>query len=118
MRKPLTICVALAIAAALTASSAAGKSASRTVEVGDNWFVRDSDAVPKITVKPNTTVRFKFVGEDAHNVWGYRGGTRKFKSSIRTEGVYERQLRVTGTYKVVCNIHGADDQSMRIVVKK
>lgn len=120
MSKTLIICVALALATALTASLAlASTPAPRTVKVGDNYFVR-STGVPKITVKRNTTVRFHFVGEEPHDVYGYRGstsGTPKFHSADpKSSGYYKRKLTTTGTYTIVCELHGEDDQSMKIKV--
>jgi len=115
----LIICVALALAGAVTASLAlAATPTPRTVKVGDNYFVRPT-GLPKITVKRNTTVKFHFIGQDPHNIFGYRGstsGTPKFKSSIKTSGYYNKKLTTTGTYKIVCDIHGKNDQSMKIVV--
>jgi len=116
MRKQLIICSVLALAAALTASLAAAAPAPRTVKVGDNWLYRSSPRVPTITVKRNTTIKFKFVGDDPHNVLGYRGGTKKFGSPIKSSGYYSRRLTTTGTWKILCDIHGAYDQSMKIKV--
>ena len=120
MRKPLITCIVLALAGALTASVAiAANPPSRTVKVDDNWFYKSSPRVSTINVKRNTLVKFKFVGEDPHNVFGYRGstsGTPKFKSSIKSSGYYNKRLTTTGTFTIVCDIHGEDDQSMKIKV--
>ena len=120
MRKPLITCIVLALAGALTASLAiAANPPSRTVKVDDNWFYKSSPRVPTINVKRNTLVKFKFVGEDPHNVFGYRGstsGTPKFKSSIKSSSYYNKRLTTTGTFTIVCDIHGEDDQSMKIKV--
>lgn len=121
MRKPLIICIAVAAAGSLTAGLALAATPSRTVKVGDNWFYKSSPRVPTITVKRNTLIRFKFTGDDPHNVFGYRGstsGTPKFKSSIKSSGYYKKKLTSTGTYTIVCDIHGQFDQSMKIRVKK
>ena len=121
MRKPLIICIVLAIAAALTASLAmAATPAPRTVKVGDDWFYKDTVKKWTITVKRNRTIRFKFVGDNPHNVFGYRGstsGTPKFKSPIKSSGHYDKKLTTTGTFKIVCDIHGEDFQSMKIKVE-
>jgi len=120
MRKPLIICIVLAIAGALTASLAmAANPPSRTVKVGDDWFYK-STGFTTLNVKRNTLVKFKFVGDSPHNVFGYRGstsGTPKFKSPIKSSGTYPKRLTTTGTYTIVCDIHGQDVQSMKIKVK-
>ena len=86
--------------------------ATRTVKVGDNYFVRPSGK-PKITVSRGTTVRFDFSPADSpHNVT--RLGGPSFKTC---SGTCRRKLRKRGTYRLYCSIHGAADQSMRIVVK-
>jgi len=121
MRKSLIICVVLVIAVALTASlaPAATAPATRTVKVGDNWFYRDTDGVPVLHVKLNSRVRFHFIGDDVHDVWGYRGSKKKFQSAIKSTGYYKTpKLTRTGTYKFICNIHGEDDQSMKVIVRK
>ena len=116
MRKPLIICIVLAIAGALTASLAMAASVTKDVKVGDNYFVR-STGVPKITIKQNTTVRFKFKGQDPHDVWGYRGTKKKFASDIYFPGdVWKKKMSQRGTFKIVCDIHGEDDQRMTIKV--
>ena len=118
MRKPLIAFVVLASGGgALTTSLATAAPSQRTVKVGDNWFLKNSGGTPKITVSRNTTVRFVFVGDSVHDVVGYRGSAKKFESSIKSSGSYRKKLTTSGTYKLVCSIHGAADQSMRIVVK-
>ncbi len=118
MRKPLTVWTVIATAAALSAGVAFAQPGVRTVKVGDNWFYKKTNGVPKITVKRNTTVRFKFIGDDPHDVWGYRAGKKLFGSPIKSSGYYKKKMTKTGTINIVCNIHGAADQSMKIVVKK
>jgi plastocyanin len=41
----------------------------------------------------------------------------KFRSSAKTSGTYKRKMTRAGTYRIYCTIHGAGDQSMRLVVK-
>lgn len=119
MRKPAPLTViAVTLAAALPAGVAVAATVTKTVKVGDDWFVADTSGVPVVTIKRNTTVKFKFVGENPHNVLGYRGTKKKFESDILTVGVYKKQFRETGTFKIVCDIHGADQQSMKIVVRR
>jgi len=116
----LATCTVLAILGILTASlaPATAGSSQRTVKVGDNWFVKDTSGTPKITVRRGTTIKFRFVGNSVHDVVGYRGGKRKFESPLKSSGSYRKKLSKAGTFKLVCSIHGASDQSMKIVVKK
>jgi plastocyanin len=109
MRKLIAIAIVLGCVGTLASVAMA---ATRTVKVGDNYFVRPS-GVPKITVKKGTTVRFNFAGADnPHTVTRLRGPS--FKSCSDT---CRRKLRKRGTYRLYCTIHGVSDQSMRIVVK-
>ena len=109
MRKPIVLLIAACAFAVLAVTAMA---ATRTVKVGDNYFVRPS-GTPKITVSKGTTVRFNFSGADnPHTVTRLRGPS--FKSCTAT---CRRTLKKRGTYRLYCKIHGAADQSMRIVVK-
>jgi plastocyanin len=112
MRKLLPIALACAVAATLAASALA---ASRSVRVGDNWFVRER-GVPTVTVRRGETVTWRFVGREPHNVQVQRGPER-FTSPTRDSGSYRRRMTRRGTYTIVCTIHGARDQRMRLVVR-
>ena len=86
--------------------------ATKTVKVGDNYFVRKS-GVPKVTVTKGTTVRFNFSGADSpHTVTRLSGPS--FNACSDT---CRRKLRKRGTYRLYCVIHGRGDQSLRLVVK-
>jgi len=120
MRKPVAIitCICLAIAA-LTASLATADT-TKTIKVGDDWFQSSSPRVPRVTVRQNTIVRFKFVGNDVHNVIGYRGQAQrnKFESPIKSSGYYNKRMTTRGTFTIICDIHGAYNQSMKLVVTR
>ena len=111
MRKLLV----LALAAAVLAVVATQALAASSIKVGDNYFVRPS-GVPTVTVKKGTTVTWRFVGENLHTVV-VRSGPVKFHSSAKSSGTYKKKLTRTGTYRIYCSIHGAKDQSMKLVVK-
>jgi plastocyanin len=112
MRKLLVIVVVATLAAGLAATALA---ASRTVRVGDNWFVRPS-GVPTVTVERGDTVVWRFTGRRRHNVTVRRGPVR-FHSPTKRSGTYRRRMNRRGTYVIVCTIHGARDQKMRLVVR-
>jgi plastocyanin len=104
---------ALAIVAALISAAPATK----TVDVGDNYY-----APKTVTVKKNTTVTWRWPSfeeaGDVHDVKLTSGpkGVKKFQSeSASTDYSYKRKLTVAGTYKLVCTLH--DDMKMTIKVR-
>jgi len=98
---------------AIVATQAFG--ATRSIKVGDNYFVRAS-GVPTITVKKGTKVTWRFKGHNLHTVVVSSGPT-KFRSSARSSGTFSKKLTRKGTYRIYCSIHGRSDQSMKLVVK-
>jgi plastocyanin len=112
MHKLLVIVVVVAVAAGLAATALAAR---RTVRVGDNWFVRPS-GVPTVTVERGDTVIWRFIGRRRHNVTVRRGPVR-FHSPTKRSGTYRRRMNRRGTYVIVCTIHGARDQKMRLEVR-
>jgi len=92
-----------------------GGAATKVLRVGDNWFVRAS-GIPTVTVARGTTVTWRFVGREPHNV-AVASGPVRFRSGVQRRGTYRRAMRVRGTYTVVCDLHGARDQRMRLVVR-
>ena len=111
MRKPATALLATALAAALAVPTA--NAATRTVRLGDDWFVRDGGST-RVTVDRGTRVRWRWTGRDLHNVVVRRGPTR-FQSALKRSGSYSKTLRRRGTYRIVCSIH-QPDMRMTLVV--
>ncbi len=107
--------VAALVAALLGALAATAVAATRGITVGDNFFVRDG-ATPTVTVRRGTTVVWRFAGRSPHNVVVTRGPQR-FQSPTRLTGQYRRRMTRRGTYTIICTIHGARDQSMRLRVR-
>jgi plastocyanin len=98
---------ALLIALLLTAVAAApATAATRTVRIGDDWFVREGDPTT-VTVAKGTVVRWRWTGRDDHNVV-VRSGPRRFRSDLMDSGSYRKKLRRRGTYRIVCSIHEPD----------
>ncbi len=112
MPKLLLVVLALAALAALTGTALA---TTRSVKVGDNYYVR-SRGVPTVTVTKGTKVKWRFATDTPHSVTVKRGPAR-FNSGIRTGGSYSKKLRKRGTYTIYCTIHGLSDQRMKLVVK-
>jgi plastocyanin len=44
-------------------------------------------------------------------------GPAKFGSASQTKGTFTKRVRAKGTYTIVCTVHGASDQSMKLVVR-
>ena len=109
MRKLIVIAIAVC---ALVVLAATAMAATKSVKVGDNYFVRKS-GVPKVTVSKGTTVKFNFAGADAPHTVTRISGPR-FTACAKT---CRRTLRKRGTYRLYCVIHDRGDQSMRLVVK-
>ena len=114
MRKLLALSVLAAVAAVPALYAGSATSATR-VNVGDNYFVRPS-GVPKVTVSKGTKVRWVWTGDNPHNV-KVASGPAKFGSSTMSSGRYSKTVRKRGTYTIVCTVHGASDQKMKLVVK-
>jgi len=112
MRKLLTLFAVAALSGVLAATALA---ATKTVTVGDNYFVRDG-GVPTVKVKKGTTVKWVWRGSSPHDV-KVKKGPVKFSSPVKRSGSYKRKMTRAGTYRIICTIHGAGDQSMKLVVR-
>ncbi|NUT54880.1 MAG: hypothetical protein HOQ03_02700 [Thermoleophilia bacterium] len=103
MRK-LLVAVLIAAASAVLATQALA--ATRSVKVGDDYFVRKG-SVPTVTVKKGTRVTWRFAGKDLHNV-AVTKGPAKFHSSYKDSGTFSKRVTRTGTYTIICSIHQPD----------
>jgi plastocyanin len=86
--------------------------ATRSVTIGDDFFVRKGSA-PTVTVKRGTTVRWVWRGDHLHNVTVKRGPVL-FHSRVKDSGTYSKTLNRVGTYRIVCSVHQPD---MRMTLK-
>ncbi len=112
MRKLLVLALVGAVLAVLAAQAFA---ATKSVKVGDNYFVRPK-GVPTVSVRSGDTVVWRFQGSNAHTV-AVKSGPAKFRSSARSSGTFREKLTRAGTYTIYCTIHGVKDQSMKLVVR-
>jgi plastocyanin len=103
MRK-LLVAVLIAAASAILATQALA--ATRSVKLGDDYFVRKG-STPTVTVKKGTKVTWRFAGKDMHNVVVTKGPA-KFHSSYKSSGTFSKRVTRTGTYTIVCSIHQPD----------
>jgi plastocyanin len=111
MRRLLVVGLLVVLSGTLLVAGPA-LSKRRTVEVDDNYFVRQGDP-PTVRVKRNDTVVWEWEGRNPHNVRVTRGPVR-FKSSTKTSGTYRKKVTRRGTYRIVCTIHRA---TMKMTLK-
>ena len=105
---------ALSIAAFAGLAATASTATTRTIKVGDDYFVKDDTKIT-VSVRRNTRVKWIWRGASPHNVTVSRGPVR-FRSKTMTEGSYARTMKRAGTYRIYCTIHGRADQSMTLKV--
>ncbi len=82
--------------------------AATTVRIDDDVFRPTSKTVSK-----GTTVRWRWVGDDPHNVT-VRKGPVKFHSSTKRSGTYSKTMRRRGTYRIICTIHPGMAMTLRV----
>jgi plastocyanin len=111
----LKLLVASLIAAVSAVLATQALAATRSVKVGDDYFVRKG-SVPTVTVRKGTTVTWRFAGKDLHNVKVSKGPA-KFGSSYKDSGTFSKRVTRTGTYTIVCSIH-QPDMKMRLKVTR
>jgi plastocyanin len=112
MRK---LIIALLIAAAPAVLATQALAATRSVKIGDDYFVRKG-SVPTVTVKKGTTVTWRWSGKDLHNITVTKGPA-KFRSSFKSSGTYSKRVTRTGTYTIVCTVH-QPDMAMKLRVTR
>lgn len=115
MRNRVALALAVVLVAVPTLGGAADAGGAKTVKLGDNFF-----EPTRVKVRKGTKVRFKWIGDEPHNVVKQRGPGRAFASDITTErGVnFKQRFRKKGRYLLVCTIHlESDDMKMRIRVR-
>ena len=112
MRK---LIIAMLIAAASAVLATQALAATRSVKIGDDYFVRKGSA-PTVTVKKGTTVTWRWSGKDMHNIAVTKGPV-KFRSSFKSSGTYSKRVTRTGTYTIVCTIH-QPDMAMKLRVTR
>jgi plastocyanin len=113
MRKMLVFSLLAGMLAVLVIAGPA-LSKRKTVEVDDDYFVREGSP-PTVTVKRNDKVVWEWEGRNPHNVT-VKSGPVKFRSSTKSSGTYSKKVTRSGTYKIVCTLH-APDMRMTLKVK-
>ena len=109
MRKLFVAVLITAFAGVLATQALA---ASRSVKIGDDYFVRKG-SMPTITVRKGTRVTWRWTGKDLHNLAVTRGPA-KFRSGFKTSGTFSRTVRRAGTYTIVCTVHPGMKMKLRV----
>ncbi len=108
----LALAGAILIAGAMAAPSL---SAGKSVEIGDNYFVRDAGHAT-VTIKKGKSLTWHWTGRHSHNVT-VSSGPVKFASPTQHHGAsFSHRFAKAGTYKIYCTIHGPQ-MSMTVKVR-
>jgi plastocyanin len=115
MRKLLVVLATVALSTSAIAAPALA--ATKTIKVGDIWFISKAKNHGTVKAKVGDTVKWVWAGDMPHNVT-VTGGPVKFKSKTQSKGTFSKKITKAGTYKIVCTVHGAKAQSMTLKVTK
>jgi plastocyanin len=107
MRKAVSVLAALAVAAGLGAAAVPALSAGNTVSVSDDYF-----AAKTITVSRGSTVTWRWVGDDGHNVVG-----KGFRSKVKSSGTFKHRFAKRGTFRYTCTLHADDGMAGKVIVR-
>jgi plastocyanin len=110
VRRPLALAAVVAAAAALAVPAVAAT--TRTVKVGDDYFVRKG-APPTVVVRKGDTVKWIWRGRVVHNVY-VLSGPRRFHSRTMVKGSYSHRMTRRGLYSIVCTIHSGMEMRLRV----
>jgi plastocyanin len=109
MRRLLILPILLVAVLLVGVAPAAAK--TRSIKIGDDFFVRPS-GVATVTVKKGTTAKWRWTGRDAHNVVG--SGPASFQSAVKTKGTFKRKMKKKGTYTIVCQLHSGMRMKLKV----
>jgi len=114
MRKLIILATVVVSTAAIAVPALA---ATKTVKVGDIWFISKAKNHKTIRAKVGDTVKWVWAGAYPHNVT-VSSGPVKFKSKTQKKGSFSKKITKAGTYKLYCTVHGAKAQSMILKVTR
>ena len=100
--------VAATAVVAASIATAGPSTAATTVRVDDDVFRPGT-----VTVRSGSTVTWRWVGDNPHNVTVTRGPV-KFRSGTKRSGRFSKKLRRGGTYRIVCTIHPGMDMTLKV----
>ena len=108
----LVLGLAVIVAATAAVFAIPALAATKTVKVGDNFFVRSSNNAT-VSVRRGTTVVWKWTGSAPHNVT-VTSGPKKFHSRTQTKGTFKATPHTKGTYRIVCTIHAGMKMTLKV----
>lgn len=113
-KRTIPALIAIAALAALPALGGTAMAAPKTtVKLGDNFF-----SPAKKTVRRGTKVRFKWTGDNPHNVTKTRGPGGRFASRTTSrDGVnFAKRFKKRGVHRMICTIH-PEEMRLKLVVR-
>jgi plastocyanin len=114
MRKVLVPLLSLALLGAIAATALA---ATKSVKVGDNYFVKSS-GVPTVSIRKGDRLKFNFAGSRMHNAVGVGISLGSSCKKFRDHGSCTSSvLKKKGTFTIYCAVHGKSDQSMKVRIR-
>jgi plastocyanin len=110
MKKLLAAIAVAGLAAALAVPALAS---TKTVKIGDNYFVRSANNAT-VSIHKGSSLKFVWRGSAPHNVVKRKGPGGSFRSPVKVHGgTWTHKFTRAGTYKLVCTIHSG----MKLTVK-
>src|SRR5258705_13349037 len=101
MKKVLAATAITSLAAVAAVPALAG---TKTVKVGDNYFVAPGNT-STVAISKGSSLKFVWRGNAPHNVVKRSGPGASFRSPVRTHGqTWTHKFTRGGTYKLVCTI--------------
>jgi plastocyanin len=110
------VLVAIAIVAVAAVAAIPAFAATKTVKVGDNYFVRDGGR-PTVTIRKGSTLKFVWRGHSPHNVVKKKGPGGRINSGVKVKGSFRHKFTRRGTYTLYCTIHGISDMGLTVKVR-
>ena len=116
MRRAVALIATAATVAGLAALAIPAMATTRTITVGDNFFVRRG-AIPTVAVQHGTLVKWVWRGSNPHNVTVTRG-PKRFHSTTQSSSSFVPPRRIRpiprGLYTIVCTIHPGMGMKLRV----
>jgi plastocyanin len=112
MRKLIALATVAVASAALAVPAMA---ATKTVKIGDVFFISKAKNHGTVTAKVGDTIKWTWAGKFKHNVKVSKGPA-KFSSKTQIKGSFSKKITKAGTYKIFCGVHTAKAQSMTLKV--
>lgn len=113
MRKLIVLATVAVASAALAVPAFA---ATKTVKIGDIWFISKAKNKGTVTAKVGDTIKWTWTGKFPHNVKVSKGPAKFSSGAAKKSGAYSKKLTKAGTYKIFCGVHTAAAQSMTLKV--